>query len=162
MIRYRFLTTPVAPILLAADDAALRVLEFSPADRPVRPLAAWQQGDNPVLRRAVRQLEEYFAGRRHRFDLPLASSGTPFQETVWAALMDIPWGETRTYGELAASIGRPTASRAVGAANGRNPISIIRPCHRVIGADGSLTGYGGGLPAKRWLLEIEGSLQRVA
>jgi methylated-DNA-[protein]-cysteine S-methyltransferase len=109
----------------------------------------------PVLRAAAAQLAEYFAGKRRTFDLPLAPHGTPFQLAVWSALRAIPYGETRNYAELARAIGRPTASRAVGAANGKNPLGIIVPCHRVIGASGALTGYAGGLSAKRWLLELE-------
>jgi len=101
------------------------------------------------------QLAEYFAGDRRAFDLPVAPRGSEFQELVWRALVEIPFGETRSYGQLARSIGQPTASRAVGAANGRNPIAIIVPCHRVIGATGALTGYAGGMAAKRWLLDHE-------
>jgi methylated-DNA-[protein]-cysteine S-methyltransferase len=109
----------------------------------------------PAVRR---QLEEYLGRRRRAFDLPLAVSGTEFQRLVWRALEEIPYGETRTYGELARTIGRPAAVRAVGHANHDNPIGVVIPCHRVIGADGSLTGYGGGLPMKRFLLELEGAL----
>ncbi len=112
---------------------------------------------HPVLVAAVAQLEEYFDGKRTDFDLPLDLMGTNFQVACWLALDEIPYGETRTYGEQATSVGRPTATRAVGAANGRNPVSIVLPCHRVIGADGSLTGFGGGLDAKRWLLDHEQS-----
>ena len=108
-----------------------------------------------TLAAAATQLAEYFADDRHTFALPLAPEGTNFQRRVWDALLAIPFGETRSYGAVAAAIGRPAASRAVGAANGRNPISIIVPCHRVIGANGTLTGYGGGMAAKRWLLEHE-------
>ncbi|MGH3319875.1 MAG: methylated-DNA--[protein]-cysteine S-methyltransferase [Streptosporangiaceae bacterium] len=114
-----------------------------------------QPPDAALLIEAASQLEAYFTGRLTRFDLPLAPNGTPFQHSVWAALRDIPYGETMTYGKLADRIGRPTASRAVGLANGRNPISVIVPCHRVIGADGTLTGYGGGLERKRYLLALE-------
>jgi methylated-DNA-[protein]-cysteine S-methyltransferase len=108
-----------------------------------------------VLARAATQLREYFAGERRLFDLPLAPDGTGFQRLVWAALEQIPYGVTRSYGELARAIGRPAASRAVGTANSRNPISIIVPCHRVIGANGALTGYAGGMRAKQWLLDHE-------
>lgn len=108
-----------------------------------------------MLARAAAQLAAYFAGERRDFDLPLAPQGTPFQQRVWDALLAIPYGAVRSYGDVARAIGRPAASRAVGAANGRNPIAIIVPCHRVIGASGQLTGYGGGLPTKRWLLEHE-------
>jgi methylated-DNA-[protein]-cysteine S-methyltransferase len=117
----------------------------------------WQE--NPrSLREAARQLEEYFAGQRRDFELDLAPEGTPFQRRVWQALETIPYGETWSYGELARTIGKPSASRAVGAANGRNPISIFIPCHRVIGADGSLTGYGWGTDIKARLLALEGAL----
>ena len=113
-----------------------------------------------MLKRPRAQLQAYFAGELRDFELPLAAEGTPFQQRVWRALCDIPYGETISYGELARRIGQPTASRAVGLANGQNPISIVVPCHRVIGANGSLTGYGGGLARKRWLLahESKGSL----
>jgi len=111
-----------------------------------------------LLAAASRQVEEYFAGERTMFDLPLKLSGTPFQERVWDELRRIPYGETISYGELARRVGQPTASRAVGAANGRNPISILVPCHRVVGSNGQLTGYGGGIDAKRWLLQWETSL----
>ncbi|HVI00310.1 MAG TPA: methylated-DNA--[protein]-cysteine S-methyltransferase, partial [Enhygromyxa sp.] len=111
-----------------------------------------------ILRKAAVQLEQWFAGERQAFDLPLAAAGTGFQRTVWSALQAIPFGQTRSYGQLAIDLGRPQASRAVGAANGRNPIPIVVPCHRVIGQDGSLTGYAGGLAAKRWLLAHEGVL----
>jgi methylated-DNA-[protein]-cysteine S-methyltransferase len=109
----------------------------------------------PILAATAAQLAEYFAGARTEFDLPLAPQGTAFQRIVWDQLLAIPYGVTRSYGEVARAIGRPAASRAVGAANGRNPIAIIVPCHRVIGADGTLTGYGGGMSAKRWLLDHE-------
>jgi methylated-DNA-[protein]-cysteine S-methyltransferase len=108
-----------------------------------------------VLADAARQLNEYFAGERTDFDLPLSLDGTGFQRTVWSGLQDIPYGETISYGELARRIGQPTASRAVGLANGRNPVSIVVPCHRVVGSNGSLTGYGGGLPRKQFLLGLE-------
>lgn len=111
--------------------------------------------DSPLLGEALRQLHEYFVGRRRVFDLPLAPAGTPFQRSVWAGLATIGYGETLSYASLAARVGRPGAARAVGAASGRNPISVILPCHRVIGADGSLTGYAGGLPRKRVLLDLE-------
>ncbi len=110
---------------------------------------------SPLLRLAEEQLAEYFAGERRRFDLPLAPAGTEFQRLVWDALLTIPYGHTVTYGQLARQIGRPGASQAVGMANHRNPISILIPCHRVVGSDGSLTGYGGGLDKKRFLLELE-------
>jgi methylated-DNA-[protein]-cysteine S-methyltransferase len=114
----------------------------------------WRPADEPFAD-VRRQLSEYFDGERDEFDVPLAMTGTPFQRRVWQALQRIPYGETTTYGELARRLGRPSASRAVGLANGRNPIAVIVPCHRVIGSDGSLTGYGGGVERKRLLLELE-------
>jgi len=133
------------------DDIALIALEF-PGRAPPAPDAV--RDDQPF--RAVRaQLDEYFAGKRRAFDLPLAPKGTDFQRDVWRALVAIPYGATTTYGAIARSIGRPDSVRAVGAANGANPIAIIVPCHRVIGKDGTLTGYGGGLPRKQLLLELE-------
>ena len=110
-----------------------------------------------MLRETERQLAEYFEGDRKTFSLPLAFVGTPFQQSVWRALLKIPFGETRTYGEIARALGQPTASRAVGAANGKNPISIVAPCHRVIGSSGKLTGFAGGLKAKAFLLRLEGA-----
>ena len=124
---------------------------------PDRAAPAAAERSSPVLVRAARQLAEYFAGGRRAFDLPLAPDGTGFQQLVWRTLLAIPYGQTRSYGELARAIGRPSASRAVGAANGRNPLAIVVPCHRVIGASGELTGYAGGMAAKRWLLELEAS-----
>ena len=124
---------------------------------PDQPAPDAPQAPSPVLSAAASQLVEYFAGARRTFDLPLAPRGTGFQQLVWRALTAIPFGETRSYGELARAIGRPAASRAVGAANGKNPLAIIVPCHRVIGASGELTGYAGGIAAKRWLLEHERS-----
>jgi methylated-DNA-[protein]-cysteine S-methyltransferase len=112
-------------------------------------------GKTPLLERVAGQLREYFAGERREFDVSLAARGTPFQTLVWDALVEIPYGVVKSYGDIARAIGRPAASRAVGAANGRNPIAIIVPCHRVIGSTGQLTGYGGGLPTKKWLLEHE-------
>jgi methylated-DNA-[protein]-cysteine S-methyltransferase len=120
----------------------------------------WREGDHAVLRQAQAQLAEYFAGQRRDFDLPLAPQGTEFQREVWWELANIPFGGTISYAELALRVGRPTATRAVGAANGRNPLPIVLPCHRVIGADGSLTGFGGGLPTKEFLLQLEGALPR--
>ncbi|WP_435174002.1 methylated-DNA--[protein]-cysteine S-methyltransferase [Actinacidiphila sp. bgisy145] len=118
------------------------------------------RADLPAFDRVEEQLAAYFDGDLSAFDLPLNMAGTPFQKRVWAALCDIPYGQTATYGELAAAMGHPTASRAVGLANGKNPISIIVPCHRVVGSDGSLTGYGGGLTRKRWLLDLERGTQQ--
>ena len=138
--------------LYAASDELVGVYLPEQASPPGAPRGAG------VLARASAQLAEYFAGRRRAFDLPLAPRGTGFQALVWDALTRIPLGETRSYGELARSLGRPSASRAVGAANGRNPISIIVPCHRLVASNGDLTGYAGGIAAKRWLLDHERAL----
>lgn len=146
--------SPVGPLLLAADDIGLRQVEFVNGRNTVRLNPAWRQ-DETSLREPIRQLRAYFAGELEAFDLPLAPQGTPFQLTVWRRLCEIPYGETISYGELARRIGNPNASRAVGLANGSNPIAIIIPCHRVIGSDGKLTGYGGGLPIKEKLLALE-------
>ena len=151
--------SPVGPLLLAADDEGLRLIEFNSPRHPVSRSSQWQQGEHEVLRDARVQLEQYFAGERRDFDLPLAPRGTTFQREVWNALRDIPYGGTLSYAQLAHRIGKPNAVRAVGAANGRNPLPIVVPCHRVIGADGSLTGFGGGLPTKRFLLELEGAIE---
>ena len=159
-VRTRTIDSPVGPLRLAASDAGLHAVEFQDQRHPVARGADWHDGAHAVLDAAERQLDDYFAGRRQRFELPLAASGTPFQQQVWAALSRIPYGRTASYAALAASIGRPTATRAVGAANGRNPLAIVVPCHRVIGADGTLTGFGGGLPTKQFLLALEGALPR--
>lgn len=150
--------SPVGPLFVAASDVGLRVIEFTDPRHPVRRGADWQEGRHPLLDAAQRQLDEYFARRRTLFDLPLDLQGTAFQQLVWRTLASIPYGETISYSHLADRVGRPTAVRAAGAANGRNPLPIVLPCHRVIGADGSLTGFGGGLPTKRFLLELEGAL----
>jgi methylated-DNA-[protein]-cysteine S-methyltransferase len=157
--------SPLGPLTLVASDRGLRAVMW-PDDALVEEEPVEDDliddASHPVLVAAVSQLEEYFDGKRTDFDLPLDLVGTNFQVACWLALDDIPYGETRTYGEQASSVGRPTATRAVGAANGRNPVSIVLPCHRVIGADGSLTGFGGGLDAKRWLLDHEHSLAAPA
>ncbi|WP_225781652.1 methylated-DNA--[protein]-cysteine S-methyltransferase [Xenophilus sp. Marseille-Q4582] len=159
-LRQRRIATPLGAVLLARTDAGLAGLWFdgqrhSPDSRCVQRWAP-DEGD-ALLREAERQLLDYFAGRRPAFDLPLdLSHGTPFQQAVWRALCAIPRGQTLRYGALAAQIGQPAAARAVGAAVGRNPLSVVVPCHRVIGADGSLTGYAGGLPRKVQLLTLEG------
>jgi methylated-DNA-[protein]-cysteine S-methyltransferase len=153
------MSSPVGPLLLAADDDGLHLIEFHSPRHPMGRTGEWQQGEHEVLRDARVQLELYFAGERRAFDLPLAPRGTAFQREVWNALRDIPYGETISYAQLALRIGKPSAMRAVGAANGRNPLPIVVPCHRVIGADGSLTGFGGGLPTKRFLLELEGAIE---
>ena len=156
---YSKVDSPVGPLTLVADGDELIGIYFANAALAENaPLATPPPGwvrDERRLRPTAVQLAEYFAGQRTRFDLPLAPRGTPFQRIVWAALLAIPYGETTSYGELARAIGKPTASRAVGAANGRNPLSIVIPCHRVIGADGSMTGYGGEISRKRVLLDLE-------
>jgi methylated-DNA-[protein]-cysteine S-methyltransferase len=146
--------SPVGPLTLVATDGELAGL-YMIEHRHRPPIETFGELDAEPFAVVADQLAEYFAGRRTEFDLPLAHGGTPFQRTVWAALQEIPYGETITYAELAERIGRPTASRAVGLANGKNPISIIVPCHRVIGSSGDLTGYGGGLARKRHLLDFE-------
>lgn len=157
MILCRRIDSPVGPLMLAADASGLRHIEFRhnrhPADR-----AGWHGGDNEVLQAAEAQLGEYFAGKRQRFALPLAPQGTDFQLRVWRELAQIPYGETISYAQLALRLDNPNGTRAVGAANGRNPLPIVLPCHRVIGADGALTGFGGGLPVKESLLRLEGAL----
>lgn len=146
-------STPLGTMTLVGEGEAITGL-FLPGQRaPAVPESA-----SPVLERGRAQLLEYIAGRRRVFTLPLCPAGTPFQRRVWAALSAIPWGETRTYGQIARNIGAPKAARAVGQANHRNPIPIFIPCHRVIGAGGALTGYGGGLELKRMLLQLEGIL----
>jgi methylated-DNA-[protein]-cysteine S-methyltransferase len=150
---YRFLDSPVGRLLLARDAAGLRLIHFQNG-RPERPPRDWASRDD-AFDDVAAQLSEYFAGERRAFDLPLAPEGTPFQQRVWTALLDIPYGETISYGELASRIGRRSASRAVGLANGSNPLPIVIPCHRVIGSNGKLTGYGGGLPLKERLLALE-------
>lgn len=142
--------SPIGMLHLVADGDALVELAL-----PNAPVPAGTRGKSPVLTAAAKQLREYFAGTRTAFDLPLAPRGTEFQRRVWHALLAIPHGATCSYVDIARAIGAPSASRAVGAANGKNPIAIIVPCHRVIGASGALTGYGGGLPTKRWLLAHE-------
>ena len=153
---YTFVPSPVGKLLLAGIDT-LSLIGFSRGANPTTPQTDWKRAETSLLRQAARQLDEYFAGERRTFDLGLKPSGTPFQLEVLDALATIPYGETRSYGEVAAQIGRHKAVRAVGAANGRNPLPIVLPCHRVIGADGSLTGFGGGLETKRYLLDLEGA-----
>jgi methylated-DNA-[protein]-cysteine S-methyltransferase len=151
---YTFIDSPIGLLLLAADEAGLREVTFSWNDNPASPKPEWQE-NAAALREPARQLRAYFAGQLEHFDLPLAPRGTDFQRRVWNELCKIPYGETVSYGELARRIGNPNASRAVGLANGSNPIPIIIPCHRVIGSNGALTGYGGGLPVKEKLLSLE-------
>jgi methylated-DNA-[protein]-cysteine S-methyltransferase len=156
MNAYSYFESPIGRLLLTSDGAALTGLYMEPSHK-TQSTDGWTEDVTVApLSAAVRQLTEYFAGSRREFDLPLRFQGTTFQTRVWRELAEIPYGQTWSYGQLAKRIDNPTASRAVGLANGRNPISILVPCHRVIGADGSLTGYGGGLERKRWLLAHEG------
>lgn len=150
----RTIDSPIGPLTLAGVGDTLQYLLMEDQAHAPRERGGWVH-DGGAFPMAAAQLGEYFAGERTTFDLDLAPDGTAFQQQVWAGLRQIPYGETWSYGQLAARIGRPTAARAVGLANGRNPISIIVPCHRVIGADGSLTGYGGGLARKQALLALE-------
>jgi methylated-DNA-[protein]-cysteine S-methyltransferase len=156
MMFWHELESPAGRLLLAGDGVRLQHIHFQTGRRDMRPPDDWVR-DARKFERAIAQLGEYFAGRRRQFDVELGAKGTEFQRTVWRALVQIPYGETVSYGELARRIGQPQASRAVGLANGANPLPIIVPCHRVIGSDGSLTGFGGGLPLKRRLLELEGA-----
>ena len=147
--------SPIGELLLVGDEEGLRGLYMQEGRTRMAVRSSWREADEPFA--DVReQLGEYFAGERTDFDLPLEMGGTEFEREVWGELERIPYGQTTSYGEIARRVGRPDRARAVGAANGRNPISVIVPCHRVIGADGSLTGYGGGLERKRFLLELEG------
>ncbi|MHB8605216.1 MAG: methylated-DNA--[protein]-cysteine S-methyltransferase [Thermoplasmatota archaeon] len=145
-----FLASPVGTLLLEASDDGLSRVNFAPSREPDRSMPA-----DMLLASAASQLKEYFAGARRAFDLPLAMDGTEFRERVWRALLDVPYGKTASYLDIALALGDPESVRAVGAANGANPIAIVVPCHRIIGSDGSLTGYGGGLDNKRWLLALE-------
>lgn len=153
-MHYRYYDSPLCRLLLAGDEQGLRMLYMSPFEGH-EPGPDWREASSQ-LDDVMKQLDEYFAGKRKVFDVRLAPQGTEFQRQVWHALTQIPYGHTTWYADLAERIGRPKAVRAVGAANGANPISIIIPCHRVIGRDGSLTGYGGGLPRKEALLRLEG------
>lgn len=155
------LTTPIGILILAAGEHAVTRISFGDGSKDgkcceeVAAEIRTTETAGPLLRQAARELEEYFAGTRHTFTFDLAPAGTPFQQRVWEALRAIPYGETRTYGQIAAAVGNPRASRAVGMANNRNPIPVVIPCHRVVGASGSLTGYAGGLDKKSWLLRLE-------
>lgn len=148
--------SPVGPLQLVASDRGLIAILWE-NDRPnrVRLQELGENNEHPILERTAEELREYFAGERTTFSVPLDMRGTPFQESVWEALLGIPFGETRSYGQLARQLGSPTATRAVGAANGRNPLSIIVPCHRVVGSSGKLTGFAGGLDRKAHLLSLE-------
>jgi methylated-DNA-[protein]-cysteine S-methyltransferase len=162
-IRYCFTPSSLGNVLLVANGDALCGVYFDDQKYlpPIDP--AWQEDDrSEVLRAARRELDQYFAGSRKVFDLPLAPNGTSFQRAVWNAIAQVPWGETLTYAELASRAGHPGSARAAGAATGRNPLSIIVPCHRIVGSDGSLTGYAGGLDRKQKLLALERPLFALA
>ena len=151
---YSHMDSPIGRLLLAGDEGGLRLISFPTGSRTRDVEPGWMENDAPFVE-AKRQLAAYFAGELTEFDLPLAPQGTPFQLSVWRALRQIPYGKTVSYGAIAESIGRPSASRAVGAANGANPLPIVVPCHRVIGSTGKLTGFGGGLDTKAALLALE-------
>jgi methylated-DNA-[protein]-cysteine S-methyltransferase len=155
---YTTMDSPIGELLLLGDGEALHGLYMQAGRNPVSIQPRWQREDD-AFAETRHQLEEYFAGERARFDIPIHLEGTAFQRTVWHALTEIPYGETISYGELARRIGRPDRARAVGTANGQNPIAVIVPCHRVIGANGKLVGYGGGLDNKRRLLELEAGVR---
>lgn len=154
---HTLLDTPFGALGIAGTTQGLIHVEFQDGERPVRPAPDWQE-DQGLLDEARVQLREYFEGRRQRFTVPVAPEGTPFQQRVWRELRQIPWGATTTYQEIAEKLGQPAAVRAVGHANGRNPVAIVIPCHRVVGANGRLTGYAGGIAIKRCLLQHEGVL----
>lgn len=160
-MKYTWKETPVGKILLAGDEDGLKIIGFPTGKGKVAPKPEWHRDDG-YFKDVARQLEEYFAGERTRFELKLCPNGTDFQLQVLDALTRIPYGETRSYRDIAGMIGNPKAVRAVGAANGRNPLPIVIPCHRVIGADGSLTGFGGGMEAKRFLLDLEQRQQSLS
>lgn len=151
------LNAPIGPVVVVASDRGLHNVMFDPDDMPriLEGCIVTEKPSHPVVAAALRQLREYFAGTRTSFDLKLDLEGTEFQVSAWKALAKVGFGRTASYSQQAASIGRPTATRAVGAANGKNPVAIVLPCHRIVGADGSLTGFAGGLDTKRWLLDHE-------
>ena len=151
------ISSPLGPLTLVANDDALAGIYFDQHRHPPAEIGA-TVSEHAILDRAAEQLCEFFEGTRRKFDLPLAPAGTEFQQLVWAELRKIPFGSTASYGELASRLDKPGASRAVGAANGKNPLSIVVPCHRVIGANGSLTGYAGGEETKKWLLQHEAAI----
>lgn len=160
-LRHRTIPTPVGELTAVASDVGLRAVLWPDDDDRIRFDDDLVADDHPVLAAAATQLAEYFAGQRTSFDLPLDLCGTEFQVAAWTALAEIPYGETVSYAQQAERIGRPSAVRAIGAANGKNPVSIVLPCHRVVGSDGSLTGFAGGVDAKRALLEHEQGITRL-
>jgi methylated-DNA-[protein]-cysteine S-methyltransferase len=151
---YTIIDSPIGELLLAGNGSSLSRLDMRGGRRPIAIPATWRRDDD-AFEVARAQLREYFDGTRRAFDVPLTLRGNPFELRVWEALQEIPYGETISYGQIARQLGAPAAARAVGLANGRNPVAVIVPCHRVIGADGTLTGYGGGLERKRFLLDLE-------
>jgi methylated-DNA-[protein]-cysteine S-methyltransferase len=158
-MKFRHLSSPLGSLLLAGDEGGLRFVAFVSGRYPVEPARDWERDDRfRLFSRVESELRSYFAGKLRSFSVPLAPAGTPFQLRVWRALLRVPYGKTLSYTELARRAGTPTAVRAAGSANARNPIAILIPCHRVVGQNGNLTGYGGGLDAKRSLLELEGAL----
>ena len=154
-MNYAYLETPIGILLIAGNDAVVERISFPRHGKGAKPEPGWQESRRGAVAEAIRQLQEYFVGQRTGFDLPLAPKGTEFQRAVWRQLQEIPYGETISYGELARRVGNPKASRAVGSANGANPLPIVIPCHRVIAGDGSMGGFGGGLPTKEILLALE-------
>jgi len=154
LVYYTWMESPIGRLLLAADDAGLRHITFSNGRAPAKPDSLWREDAVPLLE-TMAQLQAWFRGELRNFTVPLAPLGPAFHQLVWRELMNVPYGETVSYGELARRVGSPKAFRAVGRANGANPIPIVIPCHRVIGSNGKLTGYGGGLPRKEFLLGLE-------
>jgi methylated-DNA-[protein]-cysteine S-methyltransferase len=161
-MKYCYADSPIGTLLIAGDHESVHLIGFPKNGKPQRPEAGWTESATGALADTVRQLREYFAGRRTEFDLPLAPEGTDFQRRVWRKLQEIPYGETISYGELAKRVGNPKASRAVGSANGKNRIPIVIPCHRVIQGNGTLGGFGGGLPTKEKLLALESTRKMTA
>jgi len=154
---YTYIPSPLGELLVAGDGETLHLISFPTGSKTIRHADHWQRNDK-MFKDVAAQLKAYFAGTLKEFDLPLTLDGTDFQNQVWKNLATIPYGETATYGEMAKKAGRPKASRAVGAANGSNPLPIVLPCHRVIGSTGALTGFGGGMDAKKFLLGLEGAI----
>jgi methylated-DNA-[protein]-cysteine S-methyltransferase len=154
-MNYAFLDSPVGPLLIAGDAHALHHIWFAKGGQPAKPRHGWKESEEGVVGQAMQQLRQYFAGNRVRFDLPLSPAGTAFQKSVWLQLREIPYGRTISYGELAKRIGNAKASRAVGSANGKNPLPIVVPCHRVIQGTGKIGGFSGGLDIKEKLLKME-------
>jgi methylated-DNA-[protein]-cysteine S-methyltransferase len=161
-MNYSYLNSPVGPLLIAGDADAVKQISFPKNRKAARPGPGWTESAQGPVGEAIRQLREYFSGRRREFDLPLGFAGTAFQKSVWRRLQEIPYGATISYGELARRVGNPKASRAVGSANGKNPLPIVVPCHRVIASDGTLGGFGGGLPTKQALLDLESKAAAAA